>query len=165
MERLLEKQRLLTGYLEMLLTKYFGKSDGDNATTVSIITPSNPEDRGCQLSLSFSLSSIKNVHEELTKRGVVVSSFNIISYTFFTVNCLKVMYYISGSITHKFMKFLYLDYHSLTYTTSHFQYHSLSFAIWDASYKKSDIFTPTKHLDCNQLCMECLHWRLYKCNG
>ena len=32
-----------------------------------------------------------------------------------TGNCEKVTYYISGSITHKFLNFLYLDYHSWTY--------------------------------------------------
>ena len=31
---------------------------------------------------------------------------------FFTGNCEDVTYYISGSIVHKFLKFLYLDYHS-----------------------------------------------------
>ena len=74
---------------------------------------------------------------------------------FFTGNCGKVKYYISGSIAHKFLKFLYLlqyiDYHSWTYITTNFQYRSSSFDIRNASQKKSDIFTPTKHLDCNQL--------------
>ena len=46
-----------------------------------------------------------------------------------TDNCGKVTYYISGSITHIFLKFLYLDYHSWTYITTNFQYHSLSFYI------------------------------------
>ena len=38
---------------------------------VSIITPVNPAERGCQLSVKFSVP-IKSVHKELEKRGVVV---------------------------------------------------------------------------------------------
>ena len=56
-----------------------------------------------------------------------------------------------GSITHTFLIFLYLDYHRWTYITTYFLYHSRSFDIRNASQKKSDIFTPTKHFDCNQL--------------
>ena len=62
-------------------------------------------------------------------------------YRVFTGNCGKVTYYISGSIAHKFMKLLYLDYLSWTFITTHFQYHSRSFDIRNASKKKSDIFT------------------------
>ena len=35
-------------------------------------------------------------------------------YSVFTGNCGKLTYYISGSITHTFLKCLYLDYHSWT---------------------------------------------------
>ena len=46
MEAILAKQRLLTGYLEALLnTRLAGK--------LKIITPADPEHRGCQLSLAF----------------------------------------------------------------------------------------------------------------
>ena len=41
-------------------------------------------------------------------------------YRVSTGNCGKVTYYISGSITHKCLKYLYLDYHSWTYITTHF---------------------------------------------
>ena len=66
----------------------------------------------------------------------------------FTDNCRKVAYYISGSITHKYLKFLYI--------TTNFQYHSRSFDFRNTSQKKSDIFTPTKHSDCIKL------WRIQK---
>lgn len=39
---------------------------------ISILTPINPSQRGCQLSVKFSVS-LKAVHNELEKRGVVVS--------------------------------------------------------------------------------------------
>ena len=60
------------------------------------------------------------------------------------------------SISHKFLNILYLDYHSWTYITTTFQYHYLLFDIRNVSKKKSDIFTPTKHLDRNQL------WKIQK---
>ena len=53
-------------------------------------------------------------------------------YRVFTGNCGKVTYYNSGSITYKFLKFLYLDYYSWTYITTNFQYHSRSFDIRNA---------------------------------
>lgn len=75
MAALRRKSRLLTGYLEHLMWEHYGK-DSDrpgHRPTVHIITPSDPEQRGCQLSLSFSIH-IKKVFEELEKRGVVVST-------------------------------------------------------------------------------------------
>ena len=42
-------------------------------------------------------------------------------YRVFTGNCGKVTYYISRSISHKFLNFLYLDYHRWTYITTNFQ--------------------------------------------
>ena len=66
-------------------------------------------------SIDSRVSAIKNIHR------------------IFTGNCGKVTYYISGSITHKFMKFLYLDYHSWTCITTNFRYHSLSFDIRNGS--------------------------------
>ena len=50
-------------------------------------------------------------------------------YRVFTSNSGKVTYYISGTIAHKFLKFLYLDYHNWTYITTNFQYHSRLFHI------------------------------------
>ena len=57
----------------------------------------------------------------------------IYTYRVFTGNNGKVTYYISGSITHKFLKVLYLDYHSWTYITNNSQYHSRLFDIRNAS--------------------------------
>ena len=39
---------------------------------VNIITPEDPEQRGAQLSVTFSVN-VNKVHQELEKRGVVVS--------------------------------------------------------------------------------------------
>ncbi|KAJ8003650.1 hypothetical protein DPEC_G00150530 [Dallia pectoralis] len=64
------KSKLLTGYLEYLIQEYFKKDDAHtDKPYVHIITPSNPEERGCQLSLSFSIP-ILSVFQELQKRGV-----------------------------------------------------------------------------------------------
>jgi len=63
MEAILAKQRLLTGYLEALLnTRLAGK--------LKIITPADPEHRGCQLSLAFNCD-LNQVHNRIEKRGVV----------------------------------------------------------------------------------------------
>ena len=51
------------------------------------------------------------------RQAAVAFSCNII---LLTGNCGKVMYYISGSITLRFLKFLYLDYHSWIYFTTNF---------------------------------------------
>ena len=60
MEAILAKQHLLTGYLEALLnTRLAGK--------LKIITPFDPEQRGCQLSLVFNcdLNQVKSSETEL----------------------------------------------------------------------------------------------------
>ncbi|XP_029461267.1 kynureninase isoform X2 [Rhinatrema bivittatum] len=71
MKALREKSVLLTGYLEYLI-KYYYTEDKANLEKpfVNIITPCNIEERGCQLSLNFSLP-IKAVYKELKKKGVV----------------------------------------------------------------------------------------------
>jgi len=63
MEALLDKQVLLTGYLELLLNKRLHNA-------LRIITPSDPEQRGCQLSLAFSCD-LNQVHRRIERRGVV----------------------------------------------------------------------------------------------
>ncbi|XP_052581608.1 kynureninase [Peromyscus californicus insignis] len=71
MTALRRKSILLTGYLEYMLKQYHSKENTENkGPVVNIITPSRAEDRGCQLTLTFSISR-KGVFEELEKRGVV----------------------------------------------------------------------------------------------
>ncbi|XP_059109058.1 kynureninase-like [Peromyscus eremicus] len=71
MTGLRRKSILLTGYLEYMLKQYHSKENTENkGPVVNIITPSRAEDRGCQLTLTFSISR-KGVFEELEKRGVV----------------------------------------------------------------------------------------------
>ena len=69
MRDLRKKSLLLTGYMELLLQHYLSKNN--KQVYVEIITPSDPEQRGCHLSLQFSIP-VNNVFEELVKRGVVV---------------------------------------------------------------------------------------------
>ncbi|XP_045059113.2 kynureninase isoform X1 [Desmodus rotundus] len=71
MKALRRKSILLTGYLEYMIKHYYGKDKAETKKpTVNIITPSSIEDRGCQLTLSFSIP-ITYVFQELEKRGVV----------------------------------------------------------------------------------------------
>ncbi|XP_038645875.1 kynureninase [Scyliorhinus canicula] len=64
------KSVLLTGYLECLIKHYHSKvPDNPQKPYVTIITPSNIEERGCQLSLVFSCP-ISSIFMELQKRGV-----------------------------------------------------------------------------------------------
>jgi kynureninase len=78
MKKIFEKQFLLTGFLEYLIKNYFSKNDGDTSITnesqltVEIITPSNVNERGSQLSLKFS-QDLKEVHEKVEQMGVVVN--------------------------------------------------------------------------------------------
>lgn len=62
MNQLITKQFLLTGYLEFILSQNFPE--------VTVITPSDPSQRGCQLSLMFN-KPLTDVHEELERRGVL----------------------------------------------------------------------------------------------
>ena len=62
MQSLREKSVKLTGYLEFLLNQI----DDDR---ISIITPSDPDQRGCQLSIRVKHSD-KNLFNQLTSRGV-----------------------------------------------------------------------------------------------
>ncbi|XP_030626383.1 kynureninase [Chanos chanos] len=71
MKALRKKSVLLTGYLEYLLKHYYSKDESDPSKAyIRIITPSNPAERGCQLSLCFSVP-IRTVFKELERRGVV----------------------------------------------------------------------------------------------
>ncbi len=62
-EKLHKKSRLLTGYFEFLLTQL-----GNEA--IKIITPKNPEERGCQLSIQVK-NADRNLHKKLTASGVI----------------------------------------------------------------------------------------------
>ncbi|XP_071947545.1 kynureninase-like [Antedon mediterranea] len=64
------KQVLLTGYFEYLLNKTLVKSVVEPGKPyINILTPSDPKQRGCQLSLVFSIPA-NQVQVELNKRGV-----------------------------------------------------------------------------------------------
>ncbi len=63
MEKLTAKSKKLTGYFEFLL-----KALGEDV--IRIITPNNPNARGCQLSIQVK-NADKLLHKKLTKAGVV----------------------------------------------------------------------------------------------
>ncbi|SRX54095.1 kynureninase [Aequorivita sp. CIP111184] len=62
-ENLRKKSEKLTGYLEFLLDEM--KND-----SIKIITPRNPAERGCQLSIQVK-NADKNLHTKLTEAGVI----------------------------------------------------------------------------------------------
>jgi len=62
-ENLRKKSEKLTGYLEFLLDEM--KNDA-----INVITPRNPEERGCQLSIQVK-NADKNLHTKLTETGVI----------------------------------------------------------------------------------------------
>jgi kynureninase len=64
-KNLRKKSLLLTGYLEFLLREM----DPDE-THIQILTPSNPKERGCQLSI-FTKTNGKKIFAKLSKAGVV----------------------------------------------------------------------------------------------
>lgn len=63
MDKLIEKSKKLTGYFEFLINEL--KNDA-----IKIITPSNPDERGCQLSIQVK-NADKNLHHQLTEAGVI----------------------------------------------------------------------------------------------
>jgi len=67
-DKLMEKQKLLTGYLWFLLKEM---NDKQYKKYFSIITPPNENERGCQVSLLM-LQNGKKVFDELSKAGVMV---------------------------------------------------------------------------------------------
>ena len=58
-----QKSLLLTGYMEYLLNQIPNNQ-------IKIITPANPNERGCQLSVRIS-NSDKSIHDQLTRRGII----------------------------------------------------------------------------------------------
>ncbi|MTE26620.1 kynureninase [Winogradskyella ouciana] len=63
MEKLIKKSKKITGYFEFLL-----KELGEDV--IRIITPENPDERGCQLSIQV-LNADKSLHNKLTEAGVI----------------------------------------------------------------------------------------------
>ncbi|MEZ5428214.1 MAG: kynureninase [Pyrinomonadaceae bacterium] len=63
MSALTEKSRRLTGYLEFLLSEI-------EDPRISVITPPNPEERGCQLSVRVK-DADKSLFEAITEKGVI----------------------------------------------------------------------------------------------
>ncbi|MBU2950293.1 kynureninase [Tamlana agarivorans] len=63
MEKLLKKSKKLTSYFEFLLNQL-------GEETIRIITPSNPDERGCQLSIQVR-NADKSLHDKLTGAGVI----------------------------------------------------------------------------------------------
>jgi kynureninase len=63
MKALTEKSKKLTGYLEFLLSEIKDER-------ISVITPSNPDERGCQLSIRVE-NSDKNLFEAISAQGVI----------------------------------------------------------------------------------------------
>lgn len=62
-DALCEKSKQLTGYFEFLINDL-------NDEHIKIITPSNPDERGCQLSIQVK-NADKKLHEQLMKAGVI----------------------------------------------------------------------------------------------
>lgn len=62
-KKLVDKSRKLTGYFEFLINRLNNKD-------IKIITPTNPEERGCQLSIQVK-NADKGLHDKLTKAGVM----------------------------------------------------------------------------------------------
>jgi kynureninase len=63
MKNLIQKSRQLTGYLEFLLKEIKDER-------ISVITPANPDERGCQLSIRVQ-NSDKNLFKAITEKGVI----------------------------------------------------------------------------------------------
>jgi len=71
MEALRAKSVKLTGYLEHLLTRYpLNTASSDKSYT--IITPSNPDERGAQLSIQLEPGLLDSVMSELEDEGVII---------------------------------------------------------------------------------------------
>jgi kynureninase len=62
-DKLCQKSRKLTGYFEFLINEL-------NNSDIKIITPSNPDERGCQLSIQVK-NADRSLHDKLTKAGII----------------------------------------------------------------------------------------------
>lgn len=70
MKELRKKSKILTTYFEYLLLEELQEY-------ISIITPSNPEKRGAQLSLQIKNNNPRDVFAKLEKMGVIVRYLNL----------------------------------------------------------------------------------------
>uniref|UniRef100_A0A914YT08 Aminotransferase class V domain-containing protein n=1 Tax=Panagrolaimus superbus TaxID=310955 RepID=A0A914YT08_9BILA len=71
MEELREKSLKLTGYLEFLVNYHLQKISEISKIRCEILTPKDPVQRGCQLSLKFNFD-IAEVYKQLARRGIAV---------------------------------------------------------------------------------------------
>ncbi|NGZ89549.1 kynureninase [Psychroflexus sp. C1] len=62
-ENIREKSEKITGYLEFLLSDFAGDK-------INILTPKNPKERGCQLSIQVK-NADKSLFDAITKQGVI----------------------------------------------------------------------------------------------
>jgi kynureninase len=69
-ERLREKSRQLTGYLAFLVEEV-RKNSEQAAADLHVITPSNPDERGCQLSILTSKENGRHLFEKISERNIV----------------------------------------------------------------------------------------------
>ena len=63
MDALREKSEKLTGYFEFLIREI-------DSEYIKIITPSNPKERGCQISIQVK-NADKSLHTKLTKQYII----------------------------------------------------------------------------------------------
>jgi kynureninase len=68
MENLRQKSEKLTAFAEQLIRQY--NNNQNTETHIQIITPTNPQERGCQLSLVFNKNG-KAIHQKLLQHGVM----------------------------------------------------------------------------------------------
>lgn len=67
MNNLRKKSEQLTAFAEQLIAQL---NEETGKSIIKIITPKNPQERGCQLSLVFAENG-KKIHQEMTKKGIV----------------------------------------------------------------------------------------------
>jgi kynureninase len=66
-----EKSLKLTKYLESLLNHHIIGKENKARTNITIITPTDPEQRGAQLSLEFSTPIVSKIAQKLIQNGVI----------------------------------------------------------------------------------------------
>ncbi|XP_060079453.1 kynureninase-like [Ylistrum balloti] len=102
MEDIRAKSRLMTAYLEFLITDRYKHGDStDSIPPIKVITPSDPEQRGNQMSLTFPNQDVAAVFEELGKRGVLCTARKG-----FVIRIAMAPLYNSFDDIHRFMTYL-----------------------------------------------------------